>query len=205
MDKRMTAKPEAPASAAGADVVERVAKAIYEAFPSHNRDGEPLSWEALKDIRATGIAFAQACAALAAMPQPAEAGANVVEQALAEINAFLRVSERVAGNINDISPAHLRRWRAALLSRIRGERADGWRTMESAPKDGTHFLAWCRVVADEFDEDGYLSKKGVVEEFQVVAYYCFGHFVQFPFGGGIPKNLDFVKWQPLPSPPEEGP
>lgn len=86
----------------------------------------------------------------------------------------------------------------------------GWRTIESHPKDGTHFLARQKIVAVEEDEDGNVIKRGVVEYFTVVAYslsklgFASESIVQFPWNGGIPSNVTYTHWMPLPEPPETG-
>ena len=76
-----------------------------------------------------------------------------------------------------------------------------WQPIETAPKDGTHFLAWCIDFVDEYDEDR-LIKKGVREEYAVIAYKLWASIVQFPFTGGIVRNRRFTHWMPLPAGPE---
>jgi hypothetical protein len=79
--------------------------------------------------------------------------------------------------------------------------AGGWQPIETAPKDGERFLAYCELRYCEEDENGRVLKSDVKEKFQVVAYWAFGGFVEFPFRGSVPQNLTFLKWQPLPEPP----
>lgn len=79
----------------------------------------------------------------------------------------------------------------------------GWQSIDSAPKDGTHFLARYRVVSDELDEDGRVIRRNVVERFTVVAYYVFGGIVEFPWRGSFVQNMTFTHWMPLPPPPKE--
>lgn len=78
--------------------------------------------------------------------------------------------------------------------------SDDWRTIASAPRDGSHFLAWCELTAEEFDEDD-CKIKDVTERYAVVAYFIFGSFVESPWRGSFPQNLKFTHWQPLPEGP----
>lgn len=79
-----------------------------------------------------------------------------------------------------------------------------WRSMESAPRDGSHFIAWARLVYDEEDEDRYVIRKGAVEYYQVIVHYLdmFRCFVEFPFRNSIVSNQTFLKWHPSPANPE---
>lgn len=86
-----------------------------------------------------------------------------------------------------------------LLAEV--ERLSTWRPIETHPKDGSHFLARYKLVADEEDEDGRVIKRGVVEYFTVVAYFVFGGIVEFPWRGGFVQNLTWTQWMPLPAPP----
>src|SRR5579862_5841010 len=79
--------------------------------------------------------------------------------------------------------------------------AHRWRPIDSAPRDGSHFLAWATVVADEFDEDDRLIRKGKITRYAVVAYWAFGGFVEMPWRGSRPMNLTFSHWMPLPDGP----
>mgnify|MGYP003543546260 CR=1 FL=1 len=88
-----------------------------------------------------------------------------------------------------------------LVAEVRRLReAQQWRTMDSAPKDGSRFLAETLMVADEYDEYDRLLKKGVRTRGIVVAYYLFGGFVSYPFNGAVPRNVYYTAWQPLPTP-----
>ena len=89
----------------------------------------------------------------------------------------------------------------ALVAEVRRLReSQQWRTMDSAPKDGSRFLAETLTVADEYDEYDRLLKKGVRTRDIVVAYYLFGGFVSYPFNGAVPMNVYYTAWQPLPTP-----
>lgn len=77
-----------------------------------------------------------------------------------------------------------------------------WQPIRTCPKDGSRFLAYATCVADEFDEEGMI-RKGAVERYSVVAYWLFGAVVSFPFSGGIPLNVQYTDWMPLPLPPPE--
>lgn len=78
----------------------------------------------------------------------------------------------------------------------------GWMPIETAPTDGSHFLAWCIDIVDEYDEDRLIAT-GVREEYACVAYCIdwLGSFVQFPWTGSIVRNRKFTAWQPLPASP----
>lgn len=78
-----------------------------------------------------------------------------------------------------------------------------WRPIASAPRNGTRFLAWCKLTADEIDEDDRVIKKNQVERYAVVAYFVFGSFVEFPWRGAFVQNLEFTHWMPLPAGPED--
>lgn len=85
-----------------------------------------------------------------------------------------------------------------------GADANGWLPIESAPKDGTHFIAWCIDTVDEYHEDEETPRRrGVREEYACVAYSIdwLGGIVQFPWTGSIVRNREYTRWQPLPKPP----
>ena len=72
-----------------------------------------------------------------------------------------------------------------------------WQTIESAPKDGTYFLAielFQRVV---YDDDG--GEKSSPEDYQVVRWSKKG-WVSF---GLIFSSFEPTHWMPLPPPPKE--
>ncbi len=100
------------------------------------------------------------------------------------------LKDAVAGNLSAVT-IEGRRW----------IRAPEWQPIETAPKDGTFFLARYRLVSDEEDEHGRVIKRNVVEHFTVVAYYVFNGFVEFPWRGSFVRNMTFTHWMPLPDAP----
>ena len=81
-----------------------------------------------------------------------------------------------------------------------------WRTIATAPKDGTRFLAWCVDTVDEVDEDNRVIAEDQREAYCCVAYQVdwLGGIVQFPWTGSIVRNRQYTHWMPLPPPPGEG-
>jgi len=80
-----------------------------------------------------------------------------------------------------------------------------WQPINTAPKDGSRFLAWCELKADELDLVGNVIHKDRISRYAVVAYFNFGTFVEFPWRGSIPQNLKFLNWRLLPDGPKEAP
>lgn len=76
-----------------------------------------------------------------------------------------------------------------------------WKSIQTAPKDGTRFLAWCECQTDEYDDNNNIIRRNVIERYAVVAYFAFGTFVEFPWRGSFPVNLKFTHWHHIPSPP----
>lgn len=78
-----------------------------------------------------------------------------------------------------------------------------WQPIETAPRDGSHFLAWCVDIVDELDEDDRVIVKGAREAYAVVAYQIewLDGIVQFPWTGSIVLNRQFTHWMPLPACP----
>jgi hypothetical protein len=90
----------------------------------------------------------------------------------------------------------------------RGNAAMGrdWKPIATAPKDGTHFLAWGVLIAEETDDDRPGWSKPVREENAHIAYWVFDDFAEFPFRTGTygkPQNLTFTHWMPLPAGPQK--
>lgn len=95
----------------------------------------------------------------------------------------------------------------ALIAALQAALPDGgWLPIESAPKDGSHFLAW-EVLGpmDEYDDDENLIGRGKYQRQCAIAYCPFpdisNTFVTYPWNGGISSNARFTHWQPLPPPP----
>lgn len=78
-----------------------------------------------------------------------------------------------------------------------------WRPIETAPKDGTPFLATVVDTVDEYDEDDRLIAKGKREVGVWVAQQIefLGAPVVIPWTGSIVQNRKFTHWMPLPKPP----
>lgn len=110
-------------------------------------------------------------------------------------------ARRVYDKLGTGSIADSERIENALREAHEAGRREGWRPIETAPRDGAHFLARQVVVADEYDEDNRLTRKDVREVYIVVAYWVFGGIAQFPWNGGIPSNVTYTHWMPLPPPP----
>jgi hypothetical protein len=79
-----------------------------------------------------------------------------------------------------------------------------WQPIETAPRDGSRFLGF-QIIGpmNELGENDEILRRGIYEADQVVAYWLFGQFVSYPFNGGIPQNVRFTHWMPLPPPPME--
>lgn len=77
-----------------------------------------------------------------------------------------------------------------------------WEKIDTAPRDGSRFLAWVVVTADEEGEDGHVIKRGVIEKYAVIGYFAFGSFVEFPWRGSFVQNMKWTHWMPLPCGPE---
>lgn len=91
-----------------------------------------------------------------------------------------------------------------VLSALRAakpEAGDEWQPIETAPKDGTRFLAWAKMIADEFDEDDKIIKHNKISYYQALVQWCFGSLIEVPYRGSIPINVIYEKWRPLPAPP----
>ena len=70
---------------------------------------------------------------------------------------------------------------------------DGWRTMESAPKDGVPFLAWIDFEGGCPDMHAIVSWNGENETWHYNGAYAYG---------GCREGFFVKNWRPLPSPPE---
>lgn len=85
----------------------------------------------------------------------------------------------------------------------RASALQGWQPIETAPKDGTPFLAWCVDFIDEYDERDMLIAKGKRQAHACVAQQVkgFGGPVEIPWRGSIVQGRKFTHWMPLPEPP----
>jgi hypothetical protein len=72
-----------------------------------------------------------------------------------------------------------------------------WQPIETAPRDGTRFLAW--VVTPIYDED---EGREVKEAGVSVSYHLWGGFVEYPARPAFVHGQRFTHWMPLPEPPE---
>ena len=80
-----------------------------------------------------------------------------------------------------------------------------WQPIKTAPKDGTHFLAWeVTGPIDQEDRDGRIIARKLYRRTCAIAYFWFGGFVTYPWNGGFVPNQKFTHWMPLPEPPEDG-
>lgn len=77
-----------------------------------------------------------------------------------------------------------------------------WQPIETAPRDGTNFLAACVCIYDEYDEDDRIVKRNTRERYVRVAQFGFG-FHTIPWNGGIVKNETFTHWAPIPDLPPD--
>lgn len=84
-----------------------------------------------------------------------------------------------------------------------------WQPIETAPKDGTRFVAWQVTIMDEYDDEVSETvpiKRGVRDESPCIAYWFSiqglpgGEYVEFPYRGHV-RNRTFTHWHPLPAPP----
>lgn len=87
--------------------------------------------------------------------------------------------------------------RSAELRALAGAEVGGWRSMESAPRDGTVFLAWrFYVVAVKWTGDA---------EYPWEAVNLGSHFSTALSDNGFMENdSNLTGWQPLPTPPGSG-
>jgi hypothetical protein len=70
-----------------------------------------------------------------------------------------------------------------------------WKSIETAPRDGTLFLGWREVPT--FDED---LRKTVISREPCIAQVVFGSMSSIPFHAA-PSGERITHWMPLPPPP----
>lgn len=75
----------------------------------------------------------------------------------------------------------------------------GWKTFDSSPRDGSHFLARVVDLVDEYDEDDRLIARAVPTPSVVIAYQTdiFG-LMEYPYRGAIYQNRSWTHWHPIP-------
>lgn len=78
-----------------------------------------------------------------------------------------------------------------------------WKPIETCPKDGTNFMAACVLIADEYDDNDRITRRGVRERYARVAQYAFGAVHSIPWNGGTPTNETFTHWAPIPDLPPD--
>lgn len=80
-----------------------------------------------------------------------------------------------------------------------------WQPIETAPRDGTHFLAYYTDLVDEYDENDRLVARGVVTPNCGIAYQVewLGGIVDYPFAGRIYQTRRYTHWMPLPPAPAQ--
>ena len=79
----------------------------------------------------------------------------------------------------------------------------GWKPMETAPRDGSHFLVHYVDLVDEYDEDDRLIARSVLKPGIGVAHQSdvFG-LMDIPWQGRIVQGRRYTHWHPLPAPPK---
>ena len=78
-----------------------------------------------------------------------------------------------------------------------------WQPIETAPHDATNFLVACVCIADEYDDDNNIVRRGVRERYVRVAQFGFGAVHVIPWSGGIVLNETFTHWAPIPDLPPD--
>lgn len=78
-----------------------------------------------------------------------------------------------------------------------------WKPIETAPQDGTNFLIACILIADEYDDQGRIVRRGVRERYVRVGQVAFGTVNVIPFNGGRCTNETFTHWAPIPDLPPD--
>lgn len=177
-------------------------------WPEHPHDRHVIVGDDFLNIVADTVARAVLTAALPlALADAAEA-----------LEPFARMADQVDKWAAGTDPNHeaafdandLRRARAVRARLIAG--ADGWQTMETAPRDGTHILAVLSREASEDMDGAWWPAHHELREIWYRPYRQLG--MDLPWHAGDPFDLpsrehgsdhfgDAVPtaWRPLPSPP----
>ena len=101
--------------------------------------------------------------------------------------------EKIIGRQPNIFQRAIDRGRAAL-SAFEAE-PQGWRTMETAPKDGTRVDLWCRA-------PGFFAGQCRVPDCWFYDGYWRRSDPEFGGASGTSRVHNVTHWQPLPLPPE---
>ncbi|WP_025137744.1 hypothetical protein [Achromobacter sp. DH1f] len=118
--------------------------------------------------------------------------------------AAVRTIRNCTGN-DDFPP----RVYAAMLAAAPAAPADGWLPIESAPKDGTHILAWredCgQFIASYTSADGFPLTQAELDAYDEDTLFQKDWFTQWPDATRLDGSEVPTKWQRLPADPGAAP